>query len=65
MNISIQSPFSGKINTMDLPINQSQLAEYMQNKVNIQDLFPHLDAEQREFLKTGIAPGEWPGEKPE
>lgn len=31
-----------------------------QNGKNIQDAFPMLSADVREFIKTGILPEEWP-----
>jgi hypothetical protein len=34
------------------------LAAY-ENGALIQVAFPHLDADQREFLKSGITPQEW------
>jgi len=55
------SPFTGETNEMTLPISEatfeecSAKCEYML----IQEAFPMLDADQREFIKTGITPDEW------
>jgi hypothetical protein len=58
MRIVRKSPFTGKINVMDLNITQEQLLRY-QNGALLQNAFPHLSAGEREFLKTGITPEEW------
>lgn len=51
------SPISGT-NVMDLPITQAQLDAYA-NGAMIQDAFPNLTADQREFIKTGYTAEEW------
>ena len=33
--------------------------DWMMKGMRIQDAFPTLDVEEREFLKTGITPKEW------
>ena len=43
---------------MDLPITQAQLDAYA-NGAMIQDAFPNLTADQREFIKTGYTAEEW------
>jgi hypothetical protein len=58
MLVTRRSPFTGKALTLDLPISTSQAEAYSAGAL-VQDAFPHLDADQREFLITGIAPGEW------
>jgi hypothetical protein len=59
MKITRKSPFTGKTHTMDLPVATEQMVSYLEHGVLIQDAFPHLSAEQREFIKTGITPEEW------
>ena len=59
MKITRTSPHSGLENTMDLPITEQQMADWMDGKGMIQDLMPHLNAEQREFLITGCTPLDW------
>jgi hypothetical protein len=55
------SLLSGKTNSMALPIRQGQVEYWQQSGELIQNVFPHLDADQREFLMTGITPEEWAG----
>jgi predicted DNA-binding transcriptional regulator AlpA len=52
------SPFSGKKHTMDLPITIAQLHRF-EDGMAVQDVFPDLSPEQREFILTGITPEEW------
>ena len=49
-----------KMNTMELPISQEHLDIYdTVGDILVQDAFPNLDKEQREFLISGITPDEW------
>ena len=55
-----QSVITKKINTMELPITQEHLDMYETvGDILIQDAFPNLNAEQREFILSGITPQEW------
>ena len=67
MRISRKSQLTGILHTMDLPVTQEQLDEYYygDRSLMIQDIFPNLDAGQREFLMTGITPKEWDNLFPE
>lgn len=58
MLITRKSMYSGKVNTMDLPITDEQIARWESGTL-IQNAFPNLNADQREFLMTGILPEEW------
>ncbi len=58
MIIRRTSPFSGQDNTMDLPVTQAQL-DLWQGGELAQNVFSNLNAEQREFIMTGITPEEW------
>jgi hypothetical protein len=58
MQITRTSKLTGVVHTQDIPITEEQLAAY-ENGALIQVAFPHLDADQREFLKSGITPQEW------
>ena len=58
MIITRQSPISGKIHSLDLPITEQQVAAW-QSGVLIQNAFPNLSPDEREFLKTGITAEEW------
>jgi hypothetical protein len=58
MLITMKSPLSGKTHTMDLPVNQAQFDAYAAGAL-LQDAFPNLNADEAEFLKTGITAEEW------
>lgn len=58
MLVTRTSPFSGKVHTMDINVTEAQIAAW-QNGELIQRAFPHLSADEREFIKTGITPQEW------
>lgn len=53
------SDLTGKLNSMDLPIIQEAVAAWKQSGQYVQDFFPQLNADQREFLLTGATPEEW------
>ena len=59
MLVTRLSPFSHTRNTIDLDITAEQLARYEQSNELIQNIFPNLSPEHREFIKTGITPEEW------
>ena len=59
MKLIRQSLFSGKIHAMELPVSARDLNAYHEGTANIQDVFPHLTPEQREFIISGITPEEW------
>ena len=58
MLISKQNLITGEINAMDLPVTLEQVKLYEDGAL-VQDAFPHLDADQREFLISGILPGDF------
>jgi len=58
MLITRTSFHSGIKRTMDLPVTDSQLRAYDRGAL-LQEAFPNLDADQREFIKTGITKEEW------
>lgn len=58
MIVKRKSPFTGKINEMDLDITPSQLMAHNCGNL-IQDAFPNLTPGEREFIMTGITPQEW------
>ena len=62
ITITRKSPFTGKVNAMELDLSPEQFNEQYeawQSGVLIQNAFPTLDAGEREFIKTGITPAEW------
>ena len=58
MRIIRRSLVSGETNVMDLPVTQMQLQEWKDGGL-IQNVFPDLTPDQREFIQTGITPNEW------
>ena len=58
MLIERTSMISGKTNSMELPITNAQLDRWTGGEL-IQNVFPDLSVDQREFLMTGITPKEW------
>jgi len=55
------SQMSGKEQTMEINITSQQYDEYRfnPNRSHIQNMFPHLNPDEREFLMTGTTPKEW------
>ena len=58
MQITKTSIFSGNTNTMELNGTHEQLPAW-ESGVNIQVAMPQVDADEREFIKTGVTPTEW------
>ena len=58
MRIIRTSRLTGNTSVMDLPITREQLAAWVDGEL-IQNAMPHLNADQREFVMTGITPDEW------
>ena len=58
MKITRNSGLTGEINTRDLDITPTQYTAYLGGTL-AQLAFPHLSADDREFLITGITPEEW------
>jgi len=58
MRIIRTSRLTGNTSVMDLPITREQLAAWVDGEL-IQNAMPHLNADQREFVMTGITPAEW------
>jgi hypothetical protein len=58
MIIQRTSPLSGNIHSMDLNVTEEQINAY-KNGMLIQDAFPNLTADEREFIMTGITAEEW------
>ena len=58
MKITRTSRLTGNTTVMDLPITKAQLSDWVDGSL-IQDVMPHLSAEEREFIMTGITPEEW------
>ena len=58
MIIYRRSLVSGKTNTMDLPVTKEQVKEWQDGGL-IQNVFPDLTPDERDFIKTGITPSEY------
>jgi hypothetical protein len=50
--------FEGKNATMDLNVTIEQIMLWRAGS-KIQDVMPHLTPDEREFLISGMLPGEW------
>lgn len=62
ITIQKQCPFTGKFNSMELPMTEAEFSRAQAARANgalIQDAFPMLNADQREFILTGITPDKW------
>ena len=59
MKIVRTSMVSGITRTLDLDVTEEQLALFSLGRVAIQDCFPNLSADEREFIKTGLTAEEW------
>ena len=58
MLITKRSPISG-YNTMDLDVTEELISEWKTSGAHIQDVMPHLSADEREFLLTGYTAEDW------
>lgn len=58
MRITKTSPVTRENNSMDLPINEDQLLQF-ENGALVQDAFPNLSRDQREFLISGCTQQCW------
>jgi hypothetical protein len=58
MLITRINPITGKNVSIDLPVTQRQLARWEEGEL-IQNVFPNLTSDQREFLLTGCTASEW------
>ena len=58
MTITMTHPVTGKDNDMELDVTNEQLQAW-ENGTLIQDAMPNLTADEREFLITGLLPGEF------
>lgn len=58
MEITRKSEVSGIVRTRDIPVTEFQYQLYL-NGVKVQDAFPQLNSDDREFILTGITAEEW------
>lgn len=58
MNIMRTSKATGVTRTRDLPVTQEQL-DYYAAGAKVQEAFPNLSADDREFIVSGVTSEEW------
>lgn len=58
MLITKTSMISGKTNTREIAVTEEQIARWKGGEL-IQNAMPNVNADDREFLMTGITPEEW------
>lgn len=58
MQFTRKSALSGKVRTRDIDVTAKQLAAW-ESGMPIQQAMPHLSADDREFILSGITPDEW------
>lgn len=58
MKVTRVNPLTNTMNSMELAITDEQLASWQEGTL-IQDAMPHLTADEREFLISGLMPGDW------
>jgi len=58
MDITRRSPWSKQTNTMRLDVSDEEFVAWRNGKL-IQEAMPRLNSAEREFLKTGLTPGDW------
>ncbi len=58
MKITRTHPFTGVTNTLDLNITSEEWERYLNGEL-VQNAMPHLNEDEREFIISGIPPGEW------
>jgi hypothetical protein len=61
MDITKQSQATNVWHTRDIPVDYAAYSAWMRGDDGryVQEAFPHLSADDREFLLTGITPEEW------
>ena len=64
MQITRISNLTGATHTRDLDVTADMLLEWESGAL-IQSVMPHLSADDREFIMTGITPEEWDAAFPE
>lgn len=67
MRLRKQSILTGEWHTREIPITPDHYEAWIEQGVtrpHVQHEFPHLSADDREFLITGITPEEWDAAMP-
>jgi hypothetical protein len=58
MKITRTNPLNGEVNTLNIEVTDEQIEAYAAGAL-IQNAFPNLSADDREFIKTGITAESW------
>ena len=58
MLITRRNPIDDVVNSLDLDVTEEQLNNWKRGDL-IQRAMPNLSADEREFIITGILPGQW------
>ena len=58
MKITRTNPLNGEVNTLNIEVTDAQIAAYAAGAL-IQNAFPNLSVDDREFIKTGITAESW------
>jgi len=59
MLVTRRSSYSNITRMWHMDVTQEQLNAYFDGKGLVQEIFPQLTTEEREFIMTGITPEEW------
>jgi len=59
VRVTKTSALTGKRNTMRIPLRQGEIENWLESTMLVQDAFPWIAADVREFLISGITPDEW------
>ena len=59
MILRMKSLITGNTCEMELPVTPTEIENWRTGKLPIQVALPALDADQREFVMTGITREEW------
>jgi len=59
MLITRTSIFTGVTRTLDIDVTQEAMDRHEKGNDLIQNVFPHLTDDEREFILTGMTPEEW------
>lgn len=58
MRIVRTSALTNRLHIRELPVTEQEIARWQSGEL-AQNVWPHLTAEQREFIMTGVTPSEW------
>jgi len=59
MVLKKKSVLTGRTNSMYIDITAEQYLKYKKGEELIQNVFPYISLDQREFIISGILPNEW------